>query len=136
LKKHFAKLQEAYRKDVECAFGVLQLRFAIVQNPVRLWKTEDLWTIMIAAVILHNMIIKDERDTSMENVFDYHQGGPTTSTSDTSPPASNDLEIFLLRFQAIRSRSTHCMLKEDLINHLWKKHGEQDNTEGLDQIDE
>ena len=32
-KKYFAKAQEACRKDVERAFGVLQARFAIVRRP-------------------------------------------------------------------------------------------------------
>ena len=34
-KKHFARVQEAYRKDVECVFGILQARFSIVGGPVR-----------------------------------------------------------------------------------------------------
>ncbi|XP_033146928.1 uncharacterized protein LOC103869787 [Brassica rapa] len=33
----FAKNQEAVRKDVERAFGVLQARFAVVRNPSNLW---------------------------------------------------------------------------------------------------
>ncbi|WZZ20739.1 hypothetical protein YC2023_122126 [Brassica napus] len=36
--KYFAMQQEACRKDVERAFGVLQSRFAIVKGPVRFWK--------------------------------------------------------------------------------------------------
>jgi hypothetical protein len=32
--KHFATAQEAQRKDVERAFGVLQARFQIVRQPV------------------------------------------------------------------------------------------------------
>ena len=33
-KQYFAMKQESCRKDVERAFGVLQLRFAIVQGPM------------------------------------------------------------------------------------------------------
>ena len=61
-KKLFAELQEAYRKDVERAFGVLQSRFAIIRNPARFWYRDDLSYVMKTCVILHNMIIEDERD--------------------------------------------------------------------------
>jgi len=40
--KLFAKKQEAARKDVERAFGVLQARFAILRGPARFWKQETL----------------------------------------------------------------------------------------------
>ena len=36
--KLFALMQEGAKKDVECAFGVLQSRFYIVRRPSRLWK--------------------------------------------------------------------------------------------------
>jgi hypothetical protein len=35
--KYFVKMQEAYFKDVEWTFGVLQAQFAIIQTPGRLW---------------------------------------------------------------------------------------------------
>ncbi|XP_059650172.1 uncharacterized protein LOC132295929 [Cornus florida] len=59
--KLFAKKQEAVRKDVERAFGVLQIRWAITQGPVYYWDKEDLNEIMRMCIILHNMIIEDER---------------------------------------------------------------------------
>jgi hypothetical protein len=49
------------RKDVERAFGVLQSRFAMVRRPCRMWDKEIIWYIMTAAVILHKMIIENER---------------------------------------------------------------------------
>ena len=61
-KQYFAMKQESCRKDVERAFGVLQSRFAIVQGPTRFWQKHILHDIMIACVIMHNMIIEDERD--------------------------------------------------------------------------
>ena len=42
--KLFALMQEGARKDVECAFGVLQSRFDIVRRPSRLWKQGTLST--------------------------------------------------------------------------------------------
>ncbi|CAN7000722.1 unnamed protein product, partial [Brassica rapa subsp. trilocularis] len=58
----FAKRQEFVRKDVERAFGVLQARFAVVRNPSNLWDKNKLGNIMRACIILHNMIVENERD--------------------------------------------------------------------------
>jgi hypothetical protein len=62
----FAKVQVACRKDIERAFSVLQARFAIVLGPARFWDKKTLNNIMMACVILHNMIIEDERDLNLE----------------------------------------------------------------------
>jgi hypothetical protein len=59
--KVFAAQQEACRKDVERAFGVLQAKWKILHGPARLWKQKTLNSIMCACVILHNMVIEDER---------------------------------------------------------------------------
>ena len=67
------QLKESTRKNVECAFGVLQARFAIVRGPARLWRTKALDYIMKACIILHNMIIEDERDANGAENLDYEQ---------------------------------------------------------------
>jgi len=61
-KKLFAMKQETCRKDVEPAFEVLHSRLAIVAEPSRLWNKTVLRDIMTSCIIMHNMIIEDERD--------------------------------------------------------------------------
>jgi len=65
----FSQEQEGCRKDVERAFGVLQSRWAIVRHPARTWSPETMWEVMTACVIMHNMIVEEERDESV-----YDQG--------------------------------------------------------------
>ncbi|XP_028055508.1 uncharacterized protein LOC114259680 [Camellia sinensis] len=65
--------QESARKDIERAFGVLQARFAIVRGPARSWERKTLKNIMKTCIILHNMIIKDERNVNEAKDYDYEQ---------------------------------------------------------------
>ena len=57
----FASQQEACRKDVERCFGVLQAKWKILHRAARLWNQRDLNTIMRACIILHNMVVENER---------------------------------------------------------------------------
>ena len=68
-RKRFAQEQESARKDVERAFGVLQSRWGIVRYPANTWSTQKLWEVMTACVIMHNMIVEDERPERL-----YDQG--------------------------------------------------------------
>ena len=75
MKEHFAKCQEGARKDVERAFGVLQARWEIIKNPVRQWDLGVIENIMIACIIMHNMILEDEKGLHLEPFVDL--GGPS-----------------------------------------------------------
>ena len=119
-KVHFTAAQEAARKDVERAFGVLQLRFAMIRGPARMWSKEDLWYIMQACVVLHNIIIEDERED--EDDFNYNQKGTVTKVLDPKDYEHRDpkvLEEFLKMHQEIEDKSTHEQLRNDLVEHLW-----------------
>ena len=60
MQKMFASAQEAKRKDIERAFGILQSRFHILTTPCRLWDRHAMKTIIATCVILHNLIIDYE----------------------------------------------------------------------------
>jgi hypothetical protein len=57
---HSTKMQESARKDIERCFGILQFRFAIIQNPHRLWQMDVIYDLVMCCVIFHNMINEDK----------------------------------------------------------------------------
>jgi len=113
-------MQEAARKDVERAFGVLQARFGIVCGPARFWNEKDLHAIMKACIILHNMIIEDEREVQgLENIYD---GAPRDVS--ISRDRSTDFESFVARYREVRNEEVHYQLRNDLVEHLWQLYGQ------------
>ncbi|XP_058216407.1 uncharacterized protein LOC131327321 [Rhododendron vialii] len=121
-KKFFAAAQESTRKDVECAFGVLQARFAVIRQPARFWRLSMLKVIMKACIILHNMIIEDEReDDTQDYEYDRNDGPPLEPVSHEQ---TMEFMEFIRRQHAIRSRETHSQLQLDLVEHLWERHSQ------------
>ncbi|XP_074355895.1 uncharacterized protein LOC141695556 [Apium graveolens] len=119
-KKYFANAQESVRKDVERAFGVLQSRFAMIRGPSRFWDVSTMKYIMTACIILHNMIIEDEREINTEEENFDTNGEPTVTRI---PRHQSTLEAFLQMHQQIRDKQAHVQLQNDLVEHLWQIHG-------------
>nr|GEV79170.1 protein ALP1-like isoform X1 [Tanacetum cinerariifolium] len=65
---YFKKRQEGAWKDVERAFGVLQGRWGIIQQPARSYHVNTFRRVMYSCIILHNMILKDQKMA----VFDWN----------------------------------------------------------------
>jgi hypothetical protein len=61
MEKYFATCQEACRKDIEQAFGVLIQRFQILQRPLKNWYWLDIVNTMDVCIIIHNMVVESHR---------------------------------------------------------------------------
>jgi hypothetical protein len=68
--RFFSTKQSMLRKDVESAFGLRKKRFNILAIPDWSYSQCTLGLIIHACIILHNMIIDDERDNSFDE--NYH----------------------------------------------------------------
>jgi hypothetical protein len=128
-------MQEAAQKDVERAFGVLQARFAIVARPALSWSAKKLHLVMKTCIILHNMIVEDERNENLDHIYDKN----ASSTQNMAPQFINpitsrraDFSTFVLNIQQIRNADLHFALRNDLIAHLWARKGKEVVSENDD----
>jgi hypothetical protein len=119
----FAKMQEAARKDVERAFGVLQAWFAIIARPACGWSHENLHKIIMkCCVILHNMIIKDERASGNDD-FNYDLEAMVIPPN---PHRSAGFSQFVSNFRNIQDTTLHFEIRDNLIKHLWNLKGQSE----------
>ncbi|GJU95522.1 ALP1-like protein isoform X1 [Tanacetum coccineum] len=94
---YFKKRQEGARKDVERAFGVLQGRWGIIQQPTRSYHVNTIRRVMYSCIILHNMILKDQKMA----VFDWNEV--------YANPSRNMQRTWIERLMLLRChRSLHC----------------------------
>ncbi|XP_057250764.1 uncharacterized protein LOC130591457 [Beta vulgaris subsp. vulgaris] len=135
-KKVYLPKTKKQTKRLERAFGVLQARFAIIRQPALARDKEMLGKIMIACIIIHNMVVEDERDSYSlrfdPNDYD-HPPRPTTSTqrnvgtSDepfaygTSENRIASLTIYMNNRGRVRDQAVHRRLKADLVENIWLK---------------
>ncbi|XP_048634580.1 uncharacterized protein LOC106437686 isoform X1 [Brassica napus] len=126
----FAKVQEATRKDVERAFGVLQARFAIVKNPALSLDKGKIGNIMRACIILHNMIVENERGGyTLYDTSEFEEGESSRSShvEHINNMPTHFGNMLGLR-NHVRDRRTHQALKNDLIENIWNKFGDNEDV--------
>ncbi|XP_018466855.1 uncharacterized protein LOC108838411 [Raphanus sativus] len=126
----FAKRQESARKDVERAFGVLQARFAIVKNPALTWDKKKIGKIMRACIILHNMLVENERNGyGRIDISEFEDGSVTRSSeveTETDMPTNLNNMFSDQNQKELRDAHIHEQLKKDLVKHIWNKFGHDD----------
>ncbi|KAE9047778.1 hypothetical protein PR003_g1472 [Phytophthora rubi] len=124
-RKRYATAQEAVRKDVERSFGVLQQRFRIIDLPCKLWKVDAMNDVMLACIILHNMIVEDEMQFSSlthDYLFEDNWVSPARTDAATESPVTTIANAMC----AIEDEELHYELKNDLIEHVWRRFGERE----------
>ena len=131
--KLYAQEQEGARKDIERAFGVLQRRFCILKRPARLYDRGVLRDVVLACIVLHNMIVEDEKEKDIieENLdLNVPPSSSTVQEPEFSPDQNVSLERVLEKDTSIRDQSAHRRLKNALVEHIWTEFGGRAHISG------
>lgn len=65
----YARMQEAFRKDLECAFGVSFSQFRVLKMPFRLCRKDNCMDFLRACTLLHNICVEARRDRYASQIF-------------------------------------------------------------------
>uniref|UniRef100_A0A0D3AD31 Nuclease HARBI1 n=1 Tax=Brassica oleracea var. oleracea TaxID=109376 RepID=A0A0D3AD31_BRAOL len=115
------------------AYYLTYARFAIVKNPALFWDKVKIEKIMRACIILHNMIVEDERDGYTQfDVSEFLQGEDSGS-SQVDLTYSTDIPTNIANMMGVRTRihdrQMHQQLKDDLVEHVWCKFGRDEDND-------
>ncbi|PLW52715.1 hypothetical protein PCANC_15994 [Puccinia coronata f. sp. avenae] len=120
--KHFNSVQEAFRKDIERAFGSLQSKWHILTSPICNWYQDNIEQIVLCCIILHNMMV-EECSADSECNPDSTTTAQTSSFSIVPATLSNQFEERRKILNSIQSERDHWELTEALIQYQWANWG-------------
>ncbi|KAJ9543668.1 hypothetical protein OSB04_023375 [Centaurea solstitialis] len=113
----FKGVQEAARKDIERAFGILQKRWSIIKQPTRIMERRTMSNIMYACIILHNMILENKNKAICVVPNDLPDHRPRNLLR------SNDQESYLVRAKAkARMRVLPGYVRLIELDHPYRSH--------------
>jgi hypothetical protein len=107
--RFFSMKQASVRKDVECAFSLLKKRFNILAISVQSYSQRNLDLIIRACIILHNVIIDDEKDDGYDD--NYH-----TVTFIVAPPVTYKTPVSLTNIFQKEAHLTFVLIFLNLQN--------------------
>jgi hypothetical protein len=130
MQKLFASAQEAKRKDIERAFGILQARFHILTSGCRLWDRQAMKMVIKTCVILHNMIIDFERANNVDATYihglEYVPLHPFIIIPRNHHQTIEDRASMINDMQHVE---THNQLQHDLMVEMWAKWNEENRPD-------
>ena len=145
--KLFASIQEAIRKDIERAFGVLQGKFNIISRPSKFFTIETMADVMRCSIILHNMCVEEREALGMdvdeeENDYIVVGGGVPAmwcgldrmNGTSTIATETGSLAALCEAREFADDVAEHVRTKQLLMDHLWVRQGERfcDTQENLE----
>ena len=91
--KRYATWQEASRKDIERAFGVMQRKFHILVRDFEYWFVQEIEQIVLSCIVLHNMMVEArlERLAEKESI-DWYDGADEDEDTSIVDPAMEAAE--------------------------------------------
>ena len=145
--RKFKLWQEAKRKSIERAFGVLQIKFQCLKNPCRKHSLKDAEDMVMTCICLHNMMVEcrienDENEDSsfyqivddgsadsdpIESQVDTHFAGnagqlPTAIANQIAEYRKTFVEyrrvVIEARWGHLHDKDEHFMLTKAICRHL------------------
>ncbi|XP_074377265.1 uncharacterized protein LOC141718780 [Apium graveolens] len=100
-------------------------RFATVRGPTHFWDRANLGRIMRACIIIHNMIVEDERDIYATQfvplpIYDDATNGLPEPNLGEEPFTPH--ETYIQNSMQMRDKQIHRQLKNDLVEHIFQFH--------------
>ena len=116
----FKQKQESARKDIERAFGVLQGRWHIISQPARAWTINKLRRVMYTCIILHNMILKDQK-FAISKINDIY----VCPRANIQRTWIERCDIQRKNAKELRDKARHARLQRNIIEHVWQLYQQQ-----------
>ena len=116
----FSKWQEATRKDIERAFGVLQRKFQVLVKKIELWYVGDIADVVNTTIMLHNMMVAHRIDNDEYECESFYAfSGSWEADDDEERVCTNEQEQ-----QYVNRR----MAEMDLHRHFHDMHNNANNA--------
>jgi Plant transposon protein len=137
--KMFTEWQEATRKEVERAFGVLTRKFQFLARPIEYWDLEDIKRIISGCIVMHNMMVEvrierdEDEDVGMylvvENQLATDGGDERAAALDGHTQRARGyqphkdfveehVQLAMERWNGLYSDVDHARLQAALMNHV------------------